>query len=92
MKPNERIKECLDFNLRCAARAPGERLMSNCINYFRRKILLALFSISALLLSCLFVIPFASAEETVASQRVFASPEAASSALVSASKAYDRAR
>jgi Protein of unknown function (DUF2950) len=89
MKPNERIKECLDFNSRCAASAPGERLMSNCINDFRGKISLALFSISALLFACLLVTPFASAEETVASQRVFASPEAASSALVSASKTDD---
>jgi hypothetical protein len=70
-------------------RTPGERLMSNYIGYFRRKISLTPFSISALLFACLFVTPFASAEETAASQRVFASPEAASSALVSASKADD---
>jgi len=89
MKPNERIKECLDVNAYYAVSAPAERLMSNYINYFKRKISFALFSISALLLACLFVTPFASAEETVASEQVFASPEAASSALVSASKADD---
>jgi hypothetical protein len=90
MTPNEMIKECLDINLRRAANATGKRLMSNFLNYYRVRISLARLAIalSALLLACLFVPPFASAEVS-ATQQVFPSPGAAASALVAAGKADD---
>jgi Protein of unknown function (DUF2950) len=90
MTPNEMIKECLDINLCRAANATGKRLMSNFRNYYRVRISLARLAIalSALLLACLFVPPFASAEVS-ATQQVFPSPGAAASALVAAGKADD---
>jgi hypothetical protein len=84
----KKIKQHLDLNSRCTANATGQRVMSNSINYSKGRILLALVSISALLLACLFVTPFASAEET-STQQVFPSPDTAASALVMASKADD---
>jgi len=90
MASNEIPRECLDINSRRPASATGERLMPNFFNYSRVRISLArpAIALSALLLACLFVPPFAAAEETAA-QQVFASPEAAVTALVAAGKADD---
>ena len=90
MRPNEMNMECLDINLHRAAHATGERFMYNFFNYSRVRISLAppAVVLSALLLACLFVPAFAAAEET-AVQQVFASPDAAVTALVTASKADD---
>ena len=88
MTPNEMTKECLDVNLHRAANATGKRLMSNLLNYSRVRNPRCRVALSALLLACLFVTPFASAEET-ATQQVFPSPDAAVTALVAADKADD---
>src|SRR5208282_3266144 len=90
MKPNERIKECLDLKSRPAANATGERLMTDFFNCSQARVSLACFAValSALLFACLFVTPFTSAEE-IAAQQVFASPDAAVSTLVTASKTDD---
>jgi len=85
MAPNEMTRGCLDIDLHRAANATGKRLMTNFFNYSRVGSSLVL---SALLLPCLFFLRFASAEET-ATQQVFASPDAAASALVAAGKADD---
>jgi hypothetical protein len=82
MMPNQMIKECLDSN---AADATGKRSMYSFFNYSRVGASLVL---SALLLACPFFQRFASADET-STQQVFASPDAAVSALVAASKADD---
>lgn len=89
MKRNEGTTECLDFNSHRAANATGERLMSDFLNYSMVRISRARLavSISALMLACLFVTPFASAEEST--QQVFPSPDAAVSALVAAGKSDD---
>jgi hypothetical protein len=89
MKANERTMDGLDFSSRRAANATGERLMSDFLNYSMMRISLARLavSISALMLACLFVTPFASAEEST--QQVFPSPDAAVSALVAAGKSDD---
>jgi hypothetical protein len=85
MVQNEMTKECLDINLRRAADATGKKLMSNFSDYSRVRISLAgsAIALSALFLACLFVLPFASAEDT-ATQQVFPSPDAAANALVAA--------
>ena len=90
MASNEMTRACLDINLARAANAKEKRLMPNFFNYSRVRILRArpAVALSALLLACLFVLPFAAAEET-ATQQVFASPDAAASALVAAGKADD---
>ena len=90
MTRNEMNKECLDINLHRAADATGERFMYHFFNYSRVRISLARPAVvlSVLLLACLFVPAFAAAEET-AVQQVFASPDAAVTALVTASKADD---
>lgn len=85
MKPNEMLKECLDLNLRRAADGTGETSMSELFNYSGVRNALVL---SVLLLACLLVVPFASAEET-ATQQVFPSPDTAATALVTAGKADD---
>ena len=90
MASNEMPRVCLDINFRHAANATGERHMSDFFSYSRVRISLArpAIALSALLLACLFVPPFASAEETAA-QQAFPSPGAAVTALVAAGKADD---
>jgi DUF2950 family protein len=88
MKPNKRIKERLELRSCYTANATGERPMFNCLNFSSARFSSFAISISALLLVCLLVTPFATAEES-ASQQVFPSPDAAVSALVAASKADD---
>jgi hypothetical protein len=88
MKPNKTTKECLELNSRYTANATGERPMLNYLDFSSARISSSALSISALLLVCLLVIPFVSAEES-APQQVFPSPDAAVGALVAASKADD---
>src|ERR1019366_4912078 len=90
MASNEMPRVCLDINFRHAANTRGERHMSDFFSYSRVRISLArpAIALSALLLACLFVPPFAAAEETAA-QQAFPSPDAAVTALVAAGKADD---
>jgi hypothetical protein len=88
MKPNKRIKECLELNRRYTSNPTGERPMFNYLDFSSARLSSLAISISAFLLVCLFATPFASAEES-AVQQVFPSPDAAVSALVAASKADD---
>ena len=90
MAQNGMNKECLDISLHRAADEAEKRLMSNFSDYSKVRISLAgpAVAFSALLLACLFVLPFASAEDS-ATQQVFPTPYAAASALVAADKADD---
>ena len=90
MAPREMTRGCPDINLGRIANATGKKLMSNFFNYPKETNWLArpAVALSALLLACLFALPFAAAEEPV-TQQVFPSPAAAVSALVAAGKAND---
>jgi hypothetical protein len=88
MMPNKRIKECLELNSLYTANAAGERPMFSYLDFSSARISSLAISISALLLVCLLVTPFVSAQESAA-QQVFSSPDAAVSALVAAGKADD---
>jgi hypothetical protein len=80
MAQNEITRECLDI----------KRLMSNFFDYFTARIsfVTSVIALSAFSLACLFVTPFAAADNTAA-QQVFPSPDAAVTALVAADKADD---
>src|SRR5208283_5383957 len=90
MRPTEMTNQCLDINLHRAADATEKRLMSISSDHYRPRISFAssAVALSAFLLACLFVLPFASAGDS-ATQQVFPTPYSAVSALVSAGKADD---
>ncbi len=85
MMLNQMTKECLDSSLRRAADVTEKRPMSDFVNYSR---VAMSFVLSTLLLACPFFLRLAFADDT-ATQQVFASPDAAVSALVAADKADD---
>ncbi len=82
---NQMSEECLEINLHRAPDTTGKSSKSDFFNYSRAGISIVL---SALLLVCPLFLRFVSADETP-TQQVFASPDAAVSALVAADKADD---
>ncbi len=86
----DKTKECLNIENCRAASAPGDRLMPYVFNCSRARTAINRLRmvLAALLMMCLLVPTLASAEGAAA-QQVFASPAAAVSALVAASKAND---
>jgi hypothetical protein len=87
MTPNEMVKEFPHINLRSASNTSGKGLMSTSAGAMMPLARLTI-ALAALLLTCPCVPTLASAEGT-ATQRIFPSPDAAASALVTAGKVDD---